>query len=85
MHTIVKSDLQLLKAHELYSKIKKADYITAKHSLRVAFLSKIFVKEYIPGVDFQKAFISGLLHDIGKLEFPEVYFTDKKLCEAEKK
>ncbi len=84
MQTIVKSDLQLLKAHELYTTIKKADYITANHSLRVACLSKIFVREYIPDVDFLKAFISGLLHDIGKLEMPKIYFTDRILCEAEK-
>lgn len=77
---------QMSKAFGLYDILKWRDSLTAEHSLNVACLTKILVCDYINAdMGKDKAFIAGLLHDIGKIKMPDFVFRNYVLSSQEDK
>lgn len=65
---------QMQQAWNLFRLLAKRDNYTGKHSLHVAYMA-LNMSRYIEGhFGKEKLFISGLLHDIGKIEFPNYLF-----------
>lgn len=68
---------QELTAFGLFDLLKCKDLLTAEHSLNVACMTKILVRDFMRAeMGYNKAFIAGLLHDIGKVILPDYVFED---------
>lgn len=79
-------NIQEIKAFELFELLKSKDLLTAEHSLNVACLTKIFVRDFMrTEMDCNKAFIAGLLHDIGKVLLPDYVFENHVITTEEER
>lgn len=61
----------------IFQAIIDKDAFTAQHSIHVACLFKNMVSMLGLGINAQQAYIAGLLHDVGKINAPEVIFGSK--------
>lgn len=65
---------EIQKALNLFRLLEKRDKYTGEHSLHVAYMA-LNISDLIKGhFGKEKLFIAGLLHDIGKIEFPDYLF-----------
>lgn len=77
---------QMKKAFALFELLAKKDILTAHHSLNVACLTKILATKYIKTeLDKDKAFIAGLLHDVGKIKLPDFVFSNHVIVKPEER
>ena len=61
-------------AWNLFRHLAKRDNYTGKHSLHVAYMA-LNISKFIKGhFGKEKLFIAGLLHDVGKIKFPDYLF-----------
>lgn len=83
MKTAYAASSQIQKAWDLFGLLMRRDLCTGEHSLHVACMAKK-MSSYVCGhFGEEKLFISGLLHDIGKIEFPDYLFGDHIVSEEE--
>jgi len=74
------------KAFKLFEILGNRDLLTAQHSLNVACITKVLVAHYIKTeLGKEKAFIAGLLHDIGKVKMPDYVFSNYVIDDQEEK
>lgn len=77
---------QMKKAFNLFEILANRDILTAQHSLNVACLTKTLAANFIKTeLGKEKAFIAGLLHDIGKVKMPDFVFSNYVIDTQEEK
>jgi putative nucleotidyltransferase with HDIG domain len=69
-HENVQNILTMNTAQSLYETIRLRDHFTASHSLKVAVYSYLLAVKLDPDLAFEY-FIGGLIHDVGKISFPD--------------
>lgn len=83
METIYRATSQIQKAWNLYRLLERRDFQTGEHSYHVACMARN-MSSYVRGhFGKEKLFIAGLLHDIGKIEFPDYLFENYKISTEE--